>query len=361
MWKNRLLYLALLACGTILAILYNVYSTGLAAVLLWLLPFVLLAFLLLGIWCVKARPLPLKELAQKGDVLGVGFAIENKSFLPGLPGKAVIEVRTSYGKKRQLLKRNLVLKGRGKSQVNMPIVAKHCGTIEVRYKRFWLFDYFGLWALPKKGAKGRFLVRVLPELVELTGDYAFAGWGGESEEVRFSSLRPGDDPSEVFGFHEYRPGDRPQSIHWKLSSKKEGLMAKEYSLPILVHTGIWLDFGKEPRTEQDLDAWDGALTALFSLSVALLERDCPHFVYFGGESFLVEAEEEIAFVFDEIYRGEFWERKEPSSLRVANLFYIGDGKEEEQRELVGSECFLWMVDTGNVQGILEGLHEAGNI
>ena len=37
------------------------------------------------------------------------------------------------------------------------------------------------------------------------------------ESDSYSTIKGGDDPSEVFAIREYREGDRLQRIHWKLS------------------------------------------------------------------------------------------------------------------------------------------------
>ena len=40
------------------------------------------------------------------------------------------------------------------------------------------------------------------------------------ESDRYSPVRAGDDPSELFGLRDYREGDPLRNIHWKLSVKK---------------------------------------------------------------------------------------------------------------------------------------------
>lgn len=356
MWKKRLFYLVLLVYSTILAILYNVYSTGLAAVLLWLLPFVLFLFLAAGQLFIKVSPLPVKELVKKGEMLETGFLVENRSFLPGFPGRMLLEVREGFGGSHYKIKKQVILKGHRRVKISVPVETKYCGRLEIVYQGFWLSDYFGLFSF-RKSRKEMTSALVLPKLVELTGGYRPLRDAFEEEEERFSETKPGDDVSEIFGFHEYRPGDRLRGIHWKLSSKKETLIVKEFSLPMTVKTGIWLDFQKNPLSEEETEVLDKALTALFSLSMALLQREVSHYIYFAGERFLIEGEEEITMVFDVIYARGFGQEMQPLERPVPNLFYIGQEKNKEKLLQNSREQIqLWMVDTERIERILEDIY-----
>lgn len=360
MWKNRFFYLALLVYSTILAVLYNVYNTAVAAVVLWLLPFVLLLFLAAGQALIKGKPYPVGELVKKGELLGVGFFVENRGYLPGFPGKAEVEIVSAFGGSREKRKKTVVLKAHGVTKVSLPVKAAHCGRMEILYKGFWLFDYFRLWSVRKIG-KAAYTVRVMPELRELTGWYHPVKEVWEEDNERFSETKAGDDVSEIFGFHEYRPGDRISGIHWKLSSKKEELIVKEYSLPLTVTTGIWFDFRKNPVSEEEAGELDEALSALFSLSMALLQRKYSHYVYFAGNRFLIENEEDISLVFDEIY-GQGFQKSELFENPAPNLFYIGQEKNRERlREESGRNTALWMVNTKQIESILEDINEQRNL
>lgn len=358
MWKNRIAYLVLLLYGTLLFILYDLYSMGLAVVILWLLPFVLLVLFAAGQTCIEVRPLSVGELAEKGDMLEAGFTVENRSFLPGFPARAAVEIRGSFGGSTSQIKRTVLLKGNSQRRIEIPIAAEHCGRLEIIYKGFWLMDYFKLWSFQTK-ARGVCTVRVLPELVELTGEYRPGVVETLEEAEHYSDTRPGEDASEIFGFHDYRPGDRLQGIHWKLSSKREELIVKEYSQPAVVTTGIWFDLWENPVLPEEGQAVDLALTALFSLSAALLEREWIHEIYFGGRRFLIQGEEELLMVFDVIYEEGFCGRQPLTENETPNLFYIGEEKSREKlQEEAGTRGILWMVDTQRIERILEDLYES---
>ena len=56
----------------------------------------------------------------------------------------------------------------------------------------------------------------------------YGGLKEEDKTGRQEGTRQGNHFSEVSGIREYTPGDSMRDIHWKLSAKKEKLMAKEH-------------------------------------------------------------------------------------------------------------------------------------
>jgi len=64
--------------------------------------------------------------------------------------------------------------------------------------------------------------------------------GIEETEI-YSQVRPGHDRSEIFNIREYVPGDMIKDIHWKLSSKRDEILVKEFSLPLETGLKIVLD------------------------------------------------------------------------------------------------------------------------
>ena len=85
------------------------------------------------------------------------------------------------------------------------------------------------------------------------------------EDPEYSKVKPGDDPSEIFDFHSYREGDPIARIHWKLSSKHDELMVKEFSLPLPGKVLCLPDYrlcGGFPESAQRLDAMLSLLRAV---------------------------------------------------------------------------------------------------
>ena len=88
---------------------------------------------------------------------------------------------------------------------------------------------------------------------------------------RYSTDKPGQDVSEVFALREYAPGDEVRKIHWKLSSKIDKMMVRDFSLPFNYSVFLLMELtrGKE-------DAVDAVVELYLSLSRALLEGGINH-------------------------------------------------------------------------------------
>jgi hypothetical protein len=96
------------------------------------------------------------------------------------------------------------------------------------------------------------------------------------ESEYYSQIKSGDDPSEVFSIREYREGDRIQRIHWKLSSKQNQLMIKEFSNPLNCAVLIYLDFDI-PTGKERLPVTDALLECSLSLSYSFLAQKQYHY------------------------------------------------------------------------------------
>ncbi len=140
----------------------------------------------------------------------------------------------------------------------------HCGAVECRADRLWVFDCLGLFALPVRAPAGSvLLIGPIPEhpgpieLPEGTGT-AVPLPRGKSTFGETYELRP------------YREGDSLRMIHWKMTAKRDELVTREppedpRPLPVLTFD----HFGPRSRMDRTLDRLAG-------LSAALLERERPH-------------------------------------------------------------------------------------
>ena len=105
-----------------------------------------------------------------------------------------------------------------------------------------------------------------------------------SEANVYSKHKPGDDPSEVFDIREYAQGDKLSRVHWKLSSKQDKYMVKDYSLLINEAVLILPELMFGEGNENDLDLIDTVLETAFSLSHTLVERNTLHTIgYYNAE------------------------------------------------------------------------------
>ncbi len=102
---------------------------------------------------------------------------------------------------------------------NMP--TEHCGKLECSIFACRIYDYLGLFSIPKKAPEA-FDIMVRPIPVD-DGGVAVLHPG---RAIRWRAKR-GGGYSENYELRLYRPGDSVQQIHWKLSGKTGKLMLRE--------------------------------------------------------------------------------------------------------------------------------------
>ena len=126
-------------------------------------------------------------------------------------------------------------------------------------------------------------VMVSPVGYDISGIVQYSDRVNDESDV-FSENRPGDDPSEVFDLREYFPGDKINRIHWKLSSKKNDFIVKEYSLPIDVPCAVFLDLRSYYSNDYILPVFDTLIETFLSLSHFLLDNERRHSVIYFDPS-----------------------------------------------------------------------------
>ena len=148
----------------------------------------------------------------------------------------------------------LPVQARNSQRVTFQISSKFCGIIKIQNSELILFDPLRIFKF-RTGRNIRTEVAVVPSGYEISGTINYTDRVNEESE-NFSEYRPGDDPSEVFDLREYVPGDKLNRIHWKLSSKKDEFIVKEFSLPIDVPCVVFLDLKCYEDSDYTLPVFD---------------------------------------------------------------------------------------------------------
>lgn len=207
--------------------------------------------------------------ANRGEEIEISAVVRNRSFFP------IAQVRL------QLCLENTLFGERRTERLFLPVPcgpeqaaafrvrSAHCGKIAVSLEKAAFYDYFGIFAIsPKVRQTAALFVTPVPRFLDAAvGIPAVPG----TESSTYSKYKPGDDPSEIFDIRPYREGDPMRSVHWKLSSRLDELMVKEFSLPtdsaVLLLTELMAS---------SMDALDTLLETLVSLSRFLLENEIRH-------------------------------------------------------------------------------------
>lgn len=93
----------------------------------------------------------------------------------------------------------------------------------------------------------------------------------------YDYAKHGQDVNEVSGLRDYTEGDTPRSIHWKLSSKLDNLVVREFGYPSNYHTLILYQMAKTVDGVKISNPLNNAVLSLCaSLSYSVLEKNLEH-------------------------------------------------------------------------------------
>lgn len=123
----------------------------------------------------------------------------------------------------------------------------HCGQLECKPDKSWVYDYLCLFRFPIRRIQGSVLT-VRPDPVEIPLQK-------ELDALLSRSWRPkpGGGYAENHELRLYRPGDSLNQVHWKLTAKTGKLTVREAMEPALCRVLLTLELrGDETQLDQKL-------------------------------------------------------------------------------------------------------------
>lgn len=212
-----------------------------------------------------------KAEVTRGEAWGVQLA--GGSAL-GLPlGRVKVRVEMTNALTGERTKKEMMWLQPGEGGVlDLTAPSDHCGLFTLRVLRARALDSLGLCWLPLSRGEPVSLY-VLPR----TEGAALPDLPQPEEGAL--RPRPGGGPGEDYDPRPYRPGDPINTIHWKLSAKREELVVRETLESIPRRPLITLDrMGTPGELDRRLDTLSG-------VAGGLLEAGRPfHLVWLDGES-----------------------------------------------------------------------------
>ena len=243
-----------------------------AGVILPVLSFVMLAIERRKIKLAIKIPVP---VAEKKDRIQMQINVERGLPLP--VGQIDVQMRciSCFTKQEKVNILTIDHSGSINNKIVYDIYGCHCGKVKIVIDRIRMKDIFGIFSLNKKVNLTKeitFLPEIYETMVEVSeGVRHFAG---ETEDDEPEAA--GSDHSQVYQIRPYRPGDRLQTIHWKLTARNGELFVREAGDPICLAVGIFMDFCAD--SEEEKDNVESLVEAALSVSNALLEQNCRHFL-----------------------------------------------------------------------------------
>jgi hypothetical protein len=242
-----------------------------------ILPFLLFAILSYGYGMISYELVSLVHVVAKGDSIPVSIRIHNPTIFPVLNMCISLSYYNSFSNsnKRHEQEFYVTVDKRSSTTVTCNLLSAHAGNVKISITYVRIFDYLKLFSLRKRKPTD-IQVAVIPLYYELTEDYMENSSKMQLESDNFSTVKSGDDPSEVFAIREYREGDRLQRIHWKLSIKQDQLMIKDFSEPMNCSVVVLADLGI-PKYDDVLESVDSILECALSLSFSFMIKGQNHY------------------------------------------------------------------------------------
>lgn len=269
---TKILYVLLLAG---LVSFYILYIDPLPLLLLAA-AVILPVILRLGLFWVhfrtKAAITAPSAVCTAGEPVSVTVTVTNDSPLFFPRGEVRLRVYHTFGTGSEKLRIKFPVQDRNQMRLSFAIHPARSGIVTAEIRSIRIYDMFRLFHTNVPHARQSLELLVLPKRLTLPLDGS-APPVEDPESIRFAD-KPGDDPSELFGIREYQPGDPVSRIHWKLSSRSDTLLLKQFGAPVDKHTLLLLEYacGEKSRERTETETF---LTIAYSVSRQLLEAEQP--------------------------------------------------------------------------------------
>ncbi len=278
MLVTKILFILLIIICSLFYILYIPdFALVLLAVFLTL-PIIMLVTAVILKHSVKAELSVKDAVVPKNHPFPVQLCITNKSLIPVGKAEAHIEYYNVFSNQITSFYLNMPVQARNSQRVTFQLNSKFCGIIKIRAVNIKIYDPMRLFKF-RTGKNICTETAVMPEIHEINGFVTTVDRVNDESSV-FSENNPGDDPSEIFDLREYNPGDKLNRIHWKLSSKKDEFIVKDYSLPVDIPSIIFLDLKCYEDSEYTLPVFDTLIETFLSISQLMIDNERIHNVVF---------------------------------------------------------------------------------
>lgn len=270
----------------ICAVFYVMYLWDFALVLLisvLIIPVVMLLTTYIAKKNISAEFALKNDTAAKNESFPVQIKLVNRSIFPIGKAEAHIEYCNIFNSESSSFILLMPIQARNEQSVSFQLSSKYCGIVTVRCKGISIYDPLRLFRFTV-GKNIHTEIAVMPEGHEISGQVCFTDRVNEESSV-FSEHKSGDDPSEVFDLRGYNPGDKINRIHWKLSSKKDDFIVKDYSLPVDIPCTLFLDLKCSVSSEFTLPVFDTLVETFVSVSRFMIENERIHtIIYYDGKA-----------------------------------------------------------------------------
>lgn len=231
-------WLALMAIAVVMT---QALRSPVSHMLFWFVAILLpisVVYLLIGFFAIQVYVSANQTQTEKEKPLEYEVSIINSSPLCFPTLETVISVPRQDGVRCGAQRLILFLMPLGSYEIRHETTFRFRGTYEIGMDCLYISDLFRMFRL-RRDIDLYHTVLVYPRKLPLDDRTTLS-----VSEVPSSSTHRlrGDDPGEIGNLREYRPGDGLKSVHWKLSSKAQDLLIKEYETDLHRRVYVLCDF-----------------------------------------------------------------------------------------------------------------------
>lgn len=269
MRSRRILYALALIAAVVFQIFYDRYLARYVLACVVSLPVLSLLLSLPAALCLRLRLEGSGTECDRGAACQWRICVERRVFLP-VP-RLTVRLRFKNDLIDWTEKKRLTFDRLSAEKLVFPVQTDHCGRVTCRVSRARMLDYLGLFSIPvRRPAPAAVLVLPVPVQTEELPNLEQLGAPAEPEGKQRI-------PNGDYELRDYRVGDPLRAVHWKLSSKRNELVVREWQGSAAPRVILAVDrFGEPERLDRVLDRF-------YALSMNLLKRDSPHLVQWEEE------------------------------------------------------------------------------
>ena len=262
MWHRRILYALALISAALFQIFYDRYLARYVLACVVSLPILSLLLAIPAALRLRLRLEGSGTECRRGTTSQWRICVERRTFLP-VP-RLTARLRFTNDLTGWTEKKRVSFDRLSAEEQVFPVQAGHCGRVACQVTRVRMLDSLGLFALPvHRPVPAAALVLPVRSRSEKLPSLEFPNAPAASEGKQ-------KIPNGDYELRDYRAGDPLRSVHWKLSSKRDELVVREWQGSDAPKVILAVDrFGDSERLDRVLDRF-------YSLSMSLLEKDCPH-------------------------------------------------------------------------------------
>ena len=249
--------------------------SGVIFVFVLFLPLLSLLYLLIEVLCVKLHLDVSAPEAEKHSPVDFSLTLANESPLPFPFVEAVITVPSDDAVRCVSQRTMLSLIPFGNYVIEKRLSFAYRGSYQIGVSELYFYDFFRLFRYRVKLGLFRELF-VTPRRLQMDSD---GGGEDQQEETETVVLLRGQDNTELSEIRAYQPGDSLRSVHWKLSSKTQDLMVRQYARNADRQTFLLVDTAlryapDEKRFLPDINEYttDGIIEGALALALRALRR-----------------------------------------------------------------------------------------